>query len=192
MIQIDDKLISDELFEARFVCDLSACKGACCVEGDSGAPIEKGEADIVERDLDAIWPYMSEAGKKAVKKKGVSVVDEDGERVTPLVNGKECAFVNFDDKGVARCSIEMANRAGKTDFKKPISCHLYPIRLTELKDFVALNYHKWPICAPACECGGKLNVKVFRFLRESIERKFGKEFYQKMEKMDEMLSAENG
>ena len=184
MIKIDDTLVSEELFEKRFVCDLSACKGACCVEGESGAPIAPEEISVMEEIFHDVKPYMRPEGIARVEETGVFTIDEDGEYVTPLVNDRECAFVTFDERGVAKCSIEMAYRDGKTDFPKPVSCHLYPIRLTELKDFTAVNYHHWPICDPARTCGSNLNVKVFRFLRDSIKRKFGDAYYEKLEAAD--------
>jgi len=190
MIRIDKILVSEEIFEKRFLCDLSACKGACCVEGDSGAPVEAEEIGIMEQALEDIKPYMRKEGIDRVDEVGVFTVDTDGEYVTPLVDGKECAFVNFDQHGIAKCAIEMAYRDGKIDFPKPVSCHLYPIRLTELKDFTAVNYHYWPVCDPARSCGAKLDVKVFRFLKEPIIRKFGADFFQELESADEFLSRE--
>ncbi len=189
MIIVDNALISEDVFEKRFVCDLGACKGACCVEGESGAPLEAGEIGIIEDALSEIKPYMRKEGIEVVEKMGVFEVDSDGDYVTPLVNGKECAFVNFDGKGIAKCSIENAYRDGKIDFPKPISCHLYPIRLTNLKDFIAVNYHHWPICDPARACGGKLDVKVYRFLKEPIIRKFGAEFFEKLIAAEEHLES---
>lgn len=187
MVEIENTLVSDDLFEKRFVCDLSACKGACCVEGDSGAPLEWEEIQILEQILDDVKPYMSEKGIERVNDVGVFTIDIDGEYVTPLVDNAECAFVVFDEKGIAKCAIEKAYRAGKVDFPKPISCHLYPIRLTELKDFTALNYHHWPICDPARVCGAKLDVKVYRFLKEPIVRKFGKEYFEQLEEADKLF-----
>jgi hypothetical protein len=189
MIQIDDALLSEDLFSKRFVCDLSACKGACCVEGDSGAPLEAEEINELEEALDDIKPYMRKEGLEVVEKTGVFTVDTDGEYVTPLVNGEECAFVSFDKNGTAKCAIEQAHRDGKTDFLKPISCHLYPIRVTRLKDYDALNYHHWPICDPARECGAKLDVKVFKFLKEPIIRKYGPSFYEKLEEADKLIES---
>jgi hypothetical protein len=189
MIQIDNALLSEDLFSKKFVCDLSACKGACCVEGDSGAPLEPEEVGMLEDALDAIKPYMRQEGIDRVEETGVFTIDIDGEYVTPLVNDEECAFVSFDDNGTAKCSIEQAHRDGKTDFLKPISCHLYPIRLTQLKDYIALNYHHWPICDPARSCGAKLDVKVFRFLKEPITRKFGKEFFEKLVEADKLIES---
>lgn len=190
MVEIDDTLISDDVFEKRFLCDLSACKGACCVEGESGAPLEAGEVDLLEEIIDDIKPFMRQEGIDRIDETGVFTIDSDGEYVTPLVNDEECAFVQFDDSGIAKCAIETAHRAGKIDFPKPVSCHLYPVRLSELKDFTALNYHHWPICDPARECGAKLDVKVFRFLKEPIIRKFGADYFHKMELADAELFGE--
>lgn len=190
MVEIDDTLISDDVFEKRFLCDLSACKGACCVEGESGAPLEAGEVDLLEEIIDDIKPFMRQEGIDRIDETGVFTIDSDGEYVTPLVNDEECAFVQFDDNGIAKCAIETAHRAGKIDFPKPVSCHLYPVRLNELKDFTALNYHHWPICDPARECGAKLDVKVFRFLKEPIIRKFGADYFHKMELADAELFGE--
>lgn len=189
MIQIDDALLSEDLFSKRFVCDLSACKGACCVEGDSGAPLEAEEVGKLEEALEDIKPYMRREGIDRVEETGVFTIDVDGEYVTPLVNDEECAFVSFDKNGTAKCSIEQAHRDGKTDFLKPISCHLYPIRVTPLNEFVALNYHYWPICDPARSCGAKLDVKVFKFLKEPITRKFGNEFFEKMLEADKLIES---
>lgn len=186
MIMIDQTLVSDEIFEKKFVCDLSACKGACCVAGDSGAPLTLEETSILEQEFENIKPYMRKQGIKAIEAQGTFVIDSDYEYVTPLVNGEECAFVNFDKKGIAKCSIEMAYKDGKTDFKKPISCHLYPIRITRLKDFDALNYHHWPICKPACDCGEKLDVKVFKFLKEPLVRAYGEDYFSQLEEADKL------
>jgi hypothetical protein len=189
MIQIDDTLLSEDLFSKRFVCDLGACKGACCVEGDSGAPLEPEEVGLLEEALEDIKPYMRQEGIDRVEETGVFTIDIDGEFVTPLVNDEECAFVSFDRNGTAKCSIEQAHRDGKTDFLKPVSCHLYPIRVTQLKDYVALNYHYWPICNPARSCGAKLDVKVFKFLKEPITRKFGEEFFEKLVEADKLMES---
>ena len=187
MVEIDNTLVSDEVFKERFLCDLAACKGACCVEGESGAPLEAHEIEILENILDVVKPYMRPEGIARIEETGVFTIDTDGEYVTPLVNDAECAFVIFDDSGIAKCAIEKAHRDGKTDFPKPISCHLYPIRLTKLKDFTALNYNYWPVCDPARVCGAKLDVKVYKFLKEPIIRKFGADYYKKMEVAAELL-----
>ncbi len=191
MIQIDDVLVSDEVFQKRFLCDLAACKGACCVEGESGAPLEEEEIGIIEDNLEAIKEFMRPEGIEVINMMGVVEIDSDGDYVTPLVDDKECAFVHFDANGVAKCAMESAYRAGKTDFIKPISCHLYPIRLSEMTDgIVAMNYHYWPICDPARACGAKVDLKVFRFLREPLIRKFGKDFFAQLEAAEAYLEAQ--
>lgn len=192
MIQIDKVLVSDDVFSKKFLCDLAACKGACCVEGESGAPLEADEIGVLEDSLDDIRPYMRKEGIDRVDEVGVFTIDTDGDYVTPLVNGAECAFVHFDKGGIAKCAIETAYRAGKTDFLKPVSCHLYPIRVTELKDFTALNYHHWPICDPARACGAKVDLTVFRFLREPLIRKFGEDFFEQLEEADKLISQNKG
>lgn len=184
MIEHRGTLLSEELFEKRFVCDLNACKGACCEQGDSGAPLEPEEARLIKRHLKAILPYMTERGKEAVAAQGTSVVDMDGELVTPLVEEySECAFARKDEQGIWKCAIERAYKEGRIPFNKPISCHLYPIRITPLQEYEALNYHEWPICKPACACGAKLEVPVFRFLKESLVRKYGADWYTELEEL---------
>lgn len=187
MIQVGEVLLSEDLFKEYFVCDLSACKGACCVEGDAGAPVEFEEIERMESNLENILPFLTEEGKKSIQQQGVFTVDTDGEYVTPLNNGKECSFTTFDKNGIAKCGIEDAYRAGKSDFKKPISCHLYPIRVAKLKHHEALNYHKWAICAPACDCGSKLKVKVYQFLKDPLIKRYGTGWYQQLIEVDQLL-----
>lgn len=181
MIAIDNTIVSEHLLEKKFVCDLNACKGECCVAGDAGAPLEKEEIQILEDIYEEVKPYMSKAGIKAVDKQGFYVIDEDNEYTTPLINGKECAFTVFNKNDIAGCAIEKAHAEGKVDFKKPISCHLYPVRISKYKDFDAVNYHKWEVCKPACECGKKLNVPVYKFLKNPLVRRFGEGWYKQLE-----------
>lgn len=190
MIQVDNVILSDELFEEYFVCDLSACKGECCVQGDSGAPLEFEEIEKIEANLEGIVPFLTDKGKKSIENDGVFEVDVDGEYVTTLNEGKECAFTTFDENGIAKCGIEDAFRAGKSAFKKPSSCHLYPIRVSKLQGYDALNYHKWSICKPACECGAKLKVKVFQFLKEPLIAKYGEQWYSQLVEVDQLLSSQ--
>lgn len=187
MIEIEDKLISLDIFEKKFVCDLNACKGACCVEGDSGAPLTYEEIDIIEENIEKIKPFMRKEGLDAIEKTGVFYMDEDNEPVTTLVNDKECAFVFFDENNITKCSIEKAHSEGKLDFKKPISCHLYPIRVAKYRKFEAVNYSQWDICKPACACGNKLDVPVYKFLKEPIIRKWGNAFFEELEKVAKEL-----
>lgn len=190
LVEIGDKVVSTQIFERKFVCDLNACKGACCVEGDAGAPLTFEEVSILEEDLEAIKPYMRKEGIEAIEKTGVFYMDQDNEPVTTLVNNSECAFVYFDEKGITKCAIEQAHKEGNTDFKKPISCHLYPIRVKKFNDFKALNYDKWNICEPACACGESLNVPVFKFLKEPIIRAFGEDFFQELLIVDEEIKKQ--
>jgi len=190
MIIVGDALVSEEVFDEHFVCDLSACKGACCVEGDSGAPMNRDELPLLEAAYPFVRPLMREEGIRAVEEKGLYEVDRDGDLVTPLVGDHgECAFVIFDTNGTAKCALEKAYLEGLTTWKKPISCHLYPIRLAKLTDFTAVNYHRWPICAPACECGSKLKVPVFKFLREPLIRQFGQAWYSELETVYEVRKS---
>ncbi|MDQ3190645.1 MAG: DUF3109 family protein [Bacteroidota bacterium] len=181
MIAIDNTIVSEDLLKRKFVCDLQSCKGACCVEGDSGAPLEDEECGILDDIFEDVKPYMNEAGIKAVEAQGKFVIDSDGDYVTPLVKGKECAYVIFDKAGIAKCAIEKAHSEGKIDFKKPVSCHLYPVRVTKYEGFDAVNYHEWEICSPACHCGDKLDVKVYKFLKAPLIRKYGKDWFEKLE-----------
>lgn len=180
MIQVEDKIISFDVFEKQFVCDLSACKGACCVEGDAGAPLTDQELEVMADIYETVKPYMREEGIAEVEKQGLYVVDADGDNTTPLVNNAECAFVTFEDDGIAKCTIEQAFNDGKIDFKKPISCHLFPIRIKEYRDFDAVNYEAIKICKPACACGEKLEVPVFRFLKEPLIRLYGADWYEQL------------
>lgn len=188
LVQIEDIILSTELFERKFVCDLNACKGACCVQGDSGAPLTVEEVDILEEIYDQVVPYMRPEGIAAVEEEGVFYMDFSNEPATTLVNGAECAFVYFDEQGITKCAIEKAHLEGKTDWKKPISCHLYPIRVKQMGDVTALNYNHWNICEPACACGESLNIPVFRFLKEPLIRAFGQPFYDDMLKVEEELN----
>lgn len=189
MVEIGDKLISMDIFEKKFVCDLNACKGACCIEGNGGAPVEEEEIELFEKHFDSAKKYMSEENITAIEDQGFFVVGEDGELETPLKGGAECAYVHYDNQGIAKCSYDTAFRNGESDWMKPISCHLYPIRLANLKTHTALNYHKWGICKPACDCGSKLNVPVYKFLKEPLIRKFGEEFFKELEIAADILDT---
>jgi hypothetical protein len=191
LVEIQDKIVSTQIFERQFVCDLTACKGACCIEGNGGAPVTKEEVDIIEANLDKVLPYMRPEGIAAIEAQGVVYEDEDFEPATTLVNGKECAFVYFDKSNTAKCAIEKAHREGQIDFIKPISCHLYPIRTKQFNEYTALNYEKWDICEPACACGEKLDVPVYKFLKEPLIRAFGPEFYNELEIVSRELDTEH-
>lgn len=191
MIELGNKLLSLDLFEKKFVCNLNACKGACCIEGDAGAPLELEEIDILEESLDVIKPYMREEGIDIIEKQGVFYMDDDNEPVTSLVKNGACAFVYFDKNNSTKCSIEKAHSEGKLNFKKPISCHLYPVRVTKLRNYEAVNFNHWDICSDACTLGSELNVKVYKFLKEPITRKWGEEFFTELIQIDTEIENEN-
>ncbi|MFS4416138.1 DUF3109 family protein [Maribacter sp. 2307ULW6-5] len=180
MFQIGKAIVSEEIIENDFVCNLSACKGACCVDGDAGAPLEEGETEILVDIYHKVKPFLRQEGIAVIEDKGAFVKGEDGEWETPLVNGSECAYVVFDG-AVAKCGIEEAYNQGAISWKKPVSCHLYPVRIKEYTELTAVNYHKWQICDPACGLGAALQVPVYRFVKEALIRKFGAEWYQELE-----------
>lgn len=182
MVRIGDIIVSSDILECTFVCDLEKCHGACCIIGDSGAPLEPEEVEILQTEYQAIKEFLRPEGIKTIEKSGTSVIDVDGDRVTPLIENRECAYVVFEGE-IARCAIEMAWRAGKTNFRKPVSCHLYPIRLTKYSNFVAANYHRAEFCAPARLNGEKLQIRVYEFLKEAIIRHFGANFYEELDKV---------
>ncbi len=193
MIQIDDKLISEDLFEEEFVCNLSKCKGACCVEGDIGAPLEKEEADILDAIYPKIKPYLTADGIAAIEEKGTWEIDpSDGDYVTPMVGTRDCVYVTFDDHGITKCGIEKAYEDGAIDWQKPISCHLYPIRVQQYSSFEALNYHEWHICNDACALGKELQVPVYKFLKTPLIRKYGEAFYQTLSEAADQWKIEFG
>jgi hypothetical protein len=179
MIQVDDIIVSDDIKSKQFVCDLEKCKGACCVEGDLGAPLEESELPILDRYLEDIKPYLMEEGIKELEKQGAYVLDWENEYSTPTIGNKECVYVNYDEDGTLKCGIEQAWLDGKIPYRKPISCHLYPIRVVKLNEQnLGLNYDQWSICKDACTLGEKLGVPVYKFLKEPLIRRFGKEWYE--------------
>ena len=181
IIEIGDKLVSTEIFEKEFVCNLGACKGICCVEGDDGAPLSMDEVTLLEDHIDQIKPFMTQEGADRIDDKGVFYMDRDNEPVTTLNEGKECSFVTKGEDGIYKCSIENANRENAISFNKPVSCHLYPIRVKEFRSFISLNYDRWPICSDACVLGKELKVSVYKFLKEPLTRVYGAPFYQELE-----------
>ena len=187
MLAIGNTLISEEIIEKQFVCDLNACKGACCVKGDYGAPLEKEELAILDSIYEKVKPYLTDEGIKAIEKQGKYLLYEKKEWVTPLAKGKACAYTVFEND-VAKCGIEKAFYDGKINFKKPISCHLYPIRINVQRNgYEALNYDRWSVCKAACKLGDSLKVPVFKFLKESLTRKYGKEWYKQLEIAADMM-----
>jgi len=189
MLQIDDTIISLDLLDEHFVCDLNSCKGICCIEGDDGAPLEVDEVKTIENILPIIWNDLTKKSKEVIRKQGVSYIDDDGEPVTSIVNGAECVFTYIDSDGICKCAIEKAFREGKTNFYKPISCHLYPVRLQKYDEFIAVNYHRWSVCNCARTFGKKWSVPVYQFLKEPLIRRFGKDWFEQLEIVDKELKS---
>ncbi len=187
MIQIDDTIISLDVFTDHFVCDLFTCKGICCVEGDAGAPLEEDEIEKLEEIVPIVWDDLLETSKEMIIKQGVYYIDDDNEPVTSIVSGKECVFAYKEKNGIWKCAIEKAYREGKTDFYKPISCHLYPIRLQKYKKMTAVNVHKWSVCDCARVKGKELSIPVYKFLKEPLIRQFGTEWYKMLEEASEEI-----
>ncbi|MDO5522638.1 MAG: DUF3109 family protein [Bacteroidia bacterium] len=192
MIQIQNTILSEDIFEEHFICNLTKCKGACCVEGDSGAPLEQEEFEQIKSILPEIWDGLSPQAQQLIQAQGIAYTDYDGELVTSIINGRECVFTYFDEDGTCKCSIEKAFREGRTSVQKPISCHLYPIRLQKLSEFTAVNYNRWSICRPAVKCGKKEGVRIYQFLKEPLIRKFGEAWYDEVCEVAKLLKEENG
>ena len=182
MFQLNKTIVSEEILEKEFVCNLSACLGACCVDGDAGAPLDEEETKILAEIYPKIKAYLRPEGIQAIEAQGTHIVSEFGELETPLIEGKDCAYVIFDGK-TALCGIEQAYNEGILTWKKPVSCHLYPIRVKEYSDFSAVNYHKWHICSDACSLGAELGVPVYQFVKEALVRKFGQEWFDELDKV---------
>lgn len=183
MFQLGKTIVSEDIIENDFVCNLSACSGACCVAGDAGAPLEENEKAILDEIYPKVKPFLREEGIRAIEKQGTYIIQDEGEIETPLIDGGDCAYVVFDDKGIAKCGIEKAYNQGVIDWKKPISCHLYPIRVKDYSEFSAVNYHRWPICDDACSFGKELQVPVYKFVKEALIRKFGEEWFSELEEV---------
>lgn len=180
MFQIGETIVSLDIITENFLCDLTACKGECCIEGDSGAPIEDIEVDILNEILPAVWDDLSIKAQKVINEQGVVYKDRDGDMVTSIVDNKDCVFTYYDGAHTCKCAIEKAYKEGKIDFYKPISCHLYPVRLEKYKDFIAINYHRWKICKAAVALGKAEGLKIYRFLKEPLIRCFGEEWYDEL------------
>ena len=181
MLIVNNAIISDDIIEKHFICDIYHCKGVCCIEGDAGAPLEENEIAIIEDIIDIVKPYMSPQGIETINQYGTFDYDVDGELVTPLINHEECAYVYFE-KGIAKCAFEKAYEKKKTKFQKPISCHLYPIRISKYQHYDALNYHQWDLCKVARTKGLEEKITVFDFLKEPLIRKYGIRWYNKAKK----------
>jgi hypothetical protein len=187
MIVIGNTLISEDILENFFVCDLDKCKGACCVEGDLGAPLEKSELKQLEMIYEKVKPYLSEAGLQAIEQQGHYIRDYEGDFSTPTIEGRECAYAVYDKSGILKCGIEQAYLDGRIKFRKPVSCHLYPVRVKKYKGFTAVNYDRWHICDPACVLGKELGVPLYLFLKDALIRKFGREWYEQLKSNAEKI-----
>lgn len=185
MFQLGKTIVSESIIDNDFVCNLSACKGACCVDGDAGAPLEKEEAKILEEIYPIIKPFLRQEGIDVIEKEGAWVIGDFDEMETPLINNADCAYVIFDENKTALCAIEEAYNQGLISWKKPISCHLYPVRVKDYSEFSAVNYHKWEICDDACSLGKELQVPVYKFVKQALVRKFGEDWYAELEKVAE-------
>lgn len=191
MIQIDDVVVSLDVLKEKFFCDLSACKGECCIEGDAGAPLELDEVAEIEEVLPVIWNDLSPEARAVIEKQGVAYTDEEGDLVTSIVNGKDCVFTCYGEDGSCYCAIEKAYRAGKTGFYKPVSCHLYPVRIGDYGPYKAVNYHRWDVCKAAVVLGKAKDMPVYKFLREPLIRKFGEAWYKELEIAVEELKQQH-
>ena len=180
MLQVGRALVSLDVIERFFICNLDKCLGACCVEGDAGAPVTEEECRKLKEILGVVWDDLLPEARRVIEQQGVAYVDEEGDLVTSIVNGKDCVFTCYDRNGMCQCAIEKAFRAGKIDFYKPISCHLYPIRLKEYPDFSAVNYHRWKICNAGEVLGRREQVRVYQFLKEPLIRRFGEAWYNEL------------
>lgn len=200
ILEVDNVLISTDILTEKFCCDLEACKGECCIEGDAGAPVLADEIVEIEESCEVVWDDLSASAQAVIDKQGVVYTDREGDLVTSIVNGKDCVFTCYHDlevegkkiEGCCLCALEKAFREGKTSFCKPISCSLYPIRVKTFNNgFVGLNYNRWAICKDAVKKGEELNIPVYRFLREPLIRRFGKEWYEELCKVaEEFLNSQ--
>ncbi|RZJ35722.1 MAG: DUF3109 family protein [Flavobacterium sp.] len=188
MFQLGKTIVSEDILEKEFVCNLSACKGACCVDGDAGAPLAENETHILDEIYPAVKPFLRKEGIAAIEAQGTWVIGTDGTLETPLIDNKDCAYVIFDGK-TALCGIEQAYNQGLISWKKPVSCHLYPIRVKDFSEFAAVNYDKWEICDDACSLGKELEVPVYKFVKEALIRRFGVDWYSELEKVAAELKA---
>lgn len=190
MFQIQDTLVSLDLVEEFFCCDLSKCLGACCIEGDAGAPVTPAEVEKIKESLPAIEADMLPRALEEVRRNGVAYTDEEGDLVTTLLDGRNCAFTCYGPGGVCLCALEKARREGRTSWLKPASCALYPLRLTEYPSFTAVNYHRWSICRDAVANGRRLGIRLYQFLEQPLTERFGAEWYAELKANCELYLAE--
>ena len=190
MLDIQNVLVSLDLAERFFCCDLDSCHGECCIEGDAGAPITKAEYERLKRLTHQVWDNLLPQAQAEIDRSGVGYIDEEGDLVTSIVDGKNCVFTCYGPDGMCQCALEKAYREGKTDFRKPISCYLYPVRITEYPKFTAVNYHRWKICRPAEKLGCKLGIRLYQFLKEPLTARFGEEWYAELAEACEAYLAD--
>ena len=183
MFIIKDTLVSEDLIEKFFVCDLAVCKGQCCIDGDAGAPLQKHEKDLIDQNINKILPLLSPGGANTIESEGTAYLDQDGDLVTTLIEGKNCAFTIYDDQGVCFCALEKGYREGILPSLKPSSCYLYPVRLKKVGNMTALNLHRWEICNCAEKNGRNLKVRAYKFLKEPLIKEFGSEWYEELERV---------
>lgn len=190
MIQIGEIIVSLDIFSCNFCCDIAACKGACCVEGDAGAPVLADEIAKLEEVLPVIRKDLTPQALEVIDTQGVVYIDRDGDFVTSIVNGRDCVFAGHDAQGQCFCVIEKAFREGKVKFSKPISCHLYPIRVSKIGDMKALNYHRWTVCKPAVLLGKREQIPVYKYLQEPLTRCFGEKWYEELDTVAKELKKQ--
>mgnify|MGYP001775738178 FL=1 len=191
IIQVGNVILSSDIFTEYFCCDLDACKGECCVEGDSGAPLTMDEVGELESVLDEVWPELSASAQATIDHQGVAYTDCEGDLVTSIVNGKDCVFTCYSNNGCCFCATDKAYREGRTAWCKPISCALYPIREKRFKDGTSgLQYHRWNICRPAVKKGRELNLRIYQFLKDPLTRRFGEEWYNELCEVAKQLGIE--
>ena len=187
MIQIEDVVVSSDILTEKFCCNLEACGGACCIEGDAGAPVEDEEVAELEKVVPVVWDSLTEAAKETIRRQGVVYRDRDGDLVTSIVGDKDCVFTCRDADGKCYCDIERAYREGRCSFYKPVSCHLYPIRIERYNTYTAVNYHRWDVCKGAVVLGKMKDLAVYQFLKEPLVRKFGTEWYAELEECARLI-----
>lgn len=187
MFQLGKTIVSEDIVKKDFVCNLNACKGQCCIEGEAGAPLEAEETTILAEIYPKVKPFLRQEGIEAIEAQGTHIETEDGDLETPLINGADCAYLIYDANSIASCAIEKAFNEGEVSWKKPVSCHLYPVRVSDYTEFSAVNYHKWQICDDACTLGAELQVPIYKFVKEALVRKFGADWYAELETVAETL-----
>ena len=191
MVQIQDTIVSFDLFQEYFCCNFTHCKGACCVEGAAGAPVLRDEGEKLEEAYEVVESEMTPDARAVVEEQGVVYNDRDGDLVTSIVNGKDCVFASHDENGNCICLIDKAYREGRTTWRKPISCYLYPVRLRKVGDFIGVNLHKWDVCSSAFIKGRRKGIRAYEFLKEPLIERFGEEWYKEVLLVAEELKKQN-